>query len=172
MREYQIPFAGLKPGLHHFNFELDETFFEHFAESQIHTSRIFADLALDKKERLLVLNFDISGSFETECDRCGQLFNLPIHGNYSMYVKIGDAREEDRDNEEVIWLGEHASMVDITEMLYEFVHLSIPMHRVHPDRPDGTPGCDPAILERLSKKEDNKNDTDPRWNILSKLHKN
>ncbi len=171
LREYQIPFVGLKPGVHHFNFELDDLFFGHFPESQVQQGKIFVDLALDKKERLIVLNFDISGSIVTDCDRCGQLFDLPIHGNYTLYVKIGDKREEDVDSEEVIWIPESASVLDIAEPMYEFIHLSVPMGKVHPDTRDGVPGCDPEIL-KLLKKDDDGEDSDPRWDILKNLNIN
>ena len=90
LRAYQIPFVGLKFGEHHFNFVLESSFFSHFEESLVKEGQVFVDLTFDKKERLFVLNFDISGSIKSECDRCGQPFDLPIHGNYTIYVKGGD----------------------------------------------------------------------------------
>lgn len=171
LREYQIPHVGLKEEIHHFNFEIGAEFFSHFEGRQVHESKIFVDLEFDKKDRLFVLNFDISGSIETECDRCGQNFNLPIHGNYTLYVKVGDQREEDADNEEVIWISEGESMLDVSEIIYEFIHLSIPLRVTHPDKPDGTPGCDPEILKLLGTKEEENNDAiDPRWDILNNLN--
>jgi uncharacterized metal-binding protein YceD (DUF177 family) len=172
LREYQIPHAGLKDGVHHFNYEIGPGFFTHFEGSQISEARIFIDLAFDKKDRLFVLNFDISGSIRTECDRCGQPFDLPVHGNHTIYVKVGDAREEDVDSEEVVWISEGEAILDVSGMIYEFIHLSIPMHITHPDRPDGSPGCDPEILKLLSSPDGDQSGTDPRWNLLDKLNKN
>ncbi|MEZ5014817.1 MAG: DUF177 domain-containing protein [Chitinophagales bacterium] len=174
LRAYQIPFVGLKLGLHHFNYALDGSFFSHFEGSEVEEGQVFADLAFDKKERLFVLNFDISGTVLTVCDRCGQDFDLPIHGNFTVYVKIGDKREEDRDSEEVIWIPESESILDISEMLYEFTHLSLPMLRVHPDRPDGKPGCDPEITRLLENETDEteQENPDPRWDILNNLNEN
>ena len=174
LREYQIPFVGLKPGVHHFNYELDDVFFGHFPESQVQRGKVFVDLALDKKERLFVLNFDISGSVASDCDRCGQPFDLPIHGNYTLYVKVGDKREEDKDNEEVLWIPESESILDISGPMYEFIHLSLPMVKVHPDTREGLPGCDPEILKLLnsSEEEEKKEEHDPRWDILNDLNIN
>jgi uncharacterized metal-binding protein YceD (DUF177 family) len=168
LREYSIPFSGLKAGIHHFNYELDETFFSHFENSLVSESRIFADLAFEKKERLFILNFDISGSMKTECDRCGLEFNMPLHGNHTLYVKLGDMRKEDENNEEVLWLPENEVAINIAEHLYEFIHLSIPMHKTHPDKPDGISGCDPEITKHIGEHHD-ENTTDPRWEILKKL---
>lgn len=172
LREYQIPFVGLKLGVHHFNFVLEEDFFRHFENSLVKQGQVFVDLEFDKKDRLIVLNFDVSGSIVTECDRCGQQFNLPIHGNHTMYVKIGDRREEDVDNEEVVWIGEGESVLDLSEMIYEFVHLSLPIRKTHPDTKEGLPGCDPEILKFLASEEQLKHDKDPRWDILNNLNSN
>ncbi|MBC8047802.1 MAG: DUF177 domain-containing protein [Fimbriimonadaceae bacterium] len=171
LREYIIPFLGLKNGVHHFNYEIDTTFFTHFEASLVHESKLFADVTLDKKERLFILNFDISGTIKAECDRCGQEFDMPIHGNHSIFVKIGDKREEDENNEEVIWIDEVESSLNIAEMLYEFIHLSIPIKKNHLDNPDGTAGCDPEILKHIGEHQE-ANNIDPRWEILNKLNKN
>lgn len=177
LREYQIPFVGMKLGLHHFNFELEETFFSHFEGSEVSKGKVFIDLEFDKKERLFVLKFDVSGSITTECDRCGQEFDLPIHGNHTLYVKLGDKREEDVDNEEVIWIPESKSVLDLAEIIYEFVHLTLPIQRTHPDLRDGKPGCDPEILKLLASEdevagEDDNSNKDPRWDILNNLNTN
>jgi uncharacterized metal-binding protein YceD (DUF177 family) len=177
LREYQIPFVGMKLGLHHFNFELEDTFFSHFEGSEISQGKVFIDLEFDKKERLFVLNFDVSGSVLSECDRCGQAFDLPIHGNHTLYVKLGDKREEDVDNEEVIWIPESDSVLELAEVIYEFVHLSLPIKRTHPDLKDGSPGCDPEILKLLGTEPDETNENindnkDPRWDILNNLNTN
>ncbi len=172
LRAYQIPFVGLKLGEHHFNFVLESSFFSHFEESLVNEGQVFVDLTFDKKERLFVLNFDISGSIKSECDRCGQPFDLPIHGNYTIYVKVGDEREEDKDNEDVVWISEGDSMVDVAEMIYEFVHLSLPIKKTHPDLKNGEPGCDPEIIKLLGIAEAEKKDIDPRWDILKNLSKN
>jgi len=161
----------MKLGVHHFNFELEESFFSHFESSLVKESKIFVDLEFDKKDRLFVLNFDISGSIMTDCDRCGQQFDLPIHGNYILYVKHGDKREEDADNEDVIWIPDNESMVELSETIYEFVHLSLPIKKTHPDLPNGDMGCDQEILKLLGIMDENQN-KDPRWDILNNLNTN
>lgn len=176
LREYQIPFVGMKLGLHHFNFELEEQFFSHFEGSEVSKGKVFIDLEFDKKERLFVLKFDVSGTISTDCDRCGQPFDMPIHGNHILYVKLGDKREEDVDNEEVIWIPESESVLDLAEIIYEFVHLSLPIKRLHPDLRNGEPGCVPEILKLLGSMPDetdnNNENNDPRWDILNNLNTN
>ncbi|MBC8173524.1 MAG: DUF177 domain-containing protein [Chitinophagales bacterium] len=175
LREYQIPFIGLKNEVNHFNYEIDKKFFSHFDDSLVQDCRIFVDLSLDKKDRLFILNFDISGTMRSECDRCGEDFDLALHGNHTIYVKLGDLREEDENNEEVVWIPDSEAFIDVKEMIYEFVHLSIPIKKTHPDRPDGTTECDPEILKYIITPDTGQEaeiQPDPRWDILNKLNKN
>lgn len=164
----------MKLGVHHFNFELDESFFSHFESSLIKQSKVFIDLEFDKKDRLFVLNFDVSGTVLSDCDRCGQPFDFPIHGNYTLYIKLGSQREEDVDNEDVMWVADNESVVDLAETIYEFVHLSLPIKKAHPFLPDGKPSCDPEIVKLLGNEEagNEQQDNDPRWDILNNLNTN
>ncbi|MBK7108703.1 MAG: DUF177 domain-containing protein [Bacteroidetes bacterium] len=172
LREYRIPFIGLKNGLHHFNYEVDDSFFSHFPASQISEAKIFVDLRFDKKDRLFILNFDISGSVKSVCDLCGQDFILPIHGTHTQYIKMGEEPVEITiGNEDVVWISEGESILDVSELLYEFIHLSLPMQKIHPDKPDGNPGCDPEILKLLQNSKAEADHTDPRWAALKHIQK-
>jgi uncharacterized metal-binding protein YceD (DUF177 family) len=169
-REYKIPFVGLKEGLHHFNFTLDEAFFNQFPDSLIKNCRLFADISFEKKSRLFILSFDFSGVVATSCDRCGEDFDLPLHGLHTLYVKLTEPEGNEEEDIDVVWLDEHASEVDLNPWLYEYAHLSIPFSKVHPDLPDGSPGCDPAILALLGNQKDDTETTDPRWDKLKNLN--
>lgn len=172
MREYRIPFIGLKKDVHHFNFKVDDAFFEHYPDSLIKHGKIFCDIDFDKRDRLFILNFDISGSITTDCDVCGQQFQLPIHGNHTQYIKIGSVPEETSlSDEDVIWIPESESILDLSDMLYEFIHLSLPIRHVHPIKSDGTSGCDPEILKLLNSTKQEQDNPDPRWAVLKNIHK-
>jgi uncharacterized metal-binding protein YceD (DUF177 family) len=45
-------------------------------------------------------------------------------------------------------------VLDISGWLYEFVMLSIPLQRVHPDKENGEPGCNPEIIKLLNQLSD------------------
>ena len=45
---FVIPFVGLKPGEHHFEFILEETFFKEFDHSEVDNGRFVVDVLLDK----------------------------------------------------------------------------------------------------------------------------
>ncbi|MBK8882594.1 MAG: DUF177 domain-containing protein [Bacteroidales bacterium] len=60
--------------------------------------------------------------------------------------------------------------LDLTQHFYEYIHLALPIKRVHPDDENGNSTCDPLMLDKLKElivEEDN--DNDPRWDELRKL---
>jgi len=44
---YRIPFVSLKNGIHNYEFEADETFFQHFEESLIEKAEISYSVELE-----------------------------------------------------------------------------------------------------------------------------
>ncbi len=172
MREYKIPFVGLKNGLHHYNYEITDIFFAVYKDSLVKKGNVFVDIAFDKKDRLFKLEFDISGRVECECDRCGETFMLPIHEQYIVFVKTGNAEEVDVDEDDIIWIKETDSMLDVSKLIYDFINLSIPIMKIHPDKKNGEPGCPPEILMMLGIKKNQEELKDPRWDQLNKLNKN
>jgi hypothetical protein len=66
LREYTIPFVGLKNGVHHYNYELDDQFFSRFEDSIVRKCHLFIDLSFDKKReyRLRVGQSKIPYGFE------------------------------------------------------------------------------------------------------------
>jgi uncharacterized metal-binding protein YceD (DUF177 family) len=166
LEQYIIPFGGLKPGEHPFNFEIDKKFFDRFEYSQVRNGHVFADLVLDKQETMLVFSFSLHGEVEVPCDRCNEPLTLQIKGNEELIVKFGaDYHEED---ELVQIIPEGTKRFDVSPFLYEYIHLLIPARRVHPDDGEGNPTCNPEILNRMESQEGSA-ETDPRWDVLKKL---
>jgi uncharacterized metal-binding protein YceD (DUF177 family) len=78
--------------------------------------------------------------------------------------------EKEDEEEDVMWISENDVNVDMSDWLYEFIHLSVPLRKVHPDLTDGNPGCDPKVISKL-KAEQSKPESDPRWDKLKSLDK-
>ena len=53
IKEFLIPFVGLKIGKHFFDFEINSSFFDAFEYSPIQNGVLNAKLELDKKETML-----------------------------------------------------------------------------------------------------------------------
>ena len=90
MREFEIPYVGLKVGVHNFDYEIDRKFFDHFEDSPIHDCAVKVKLEFEKKETFFILKFFIDGNVNVECDRCLVPFNKSIFGDYTSYVKFSE----------------------------------------------------------------------------------
>ncbi|PWE00502.1 YceD family protein [Marinilabilia rubra] len=178
-KDYDIAFKGLKDGEHLFEFKLGNTFFELFEQPQVETGDLLATVKLIKSSRMMEFQFQIEGEVGTTCDRCLSNVDVPIDYEGTIYVNFGD--EYDEPTEEIVVLPHEAHTFNVAEFMYEFIVVSVPIRHVHPDNEDGTPGCDPEMLEKLneymvdedsfpdSEEETEDEPIDPRWDELKKL---
>ena len=169
LKEYLLSFADLKIGEHCFDFHADSAFFENFPESEITQADVKIALVLDKQESMLVLYFDIEGVVTVVCDRCLDEFRFPVETEEKLIVKFGKDYEELSDDMIVLPLKSHS--IDLQQHIYEYIMLTLPMQRIHPDLPDGSAGCNSTMLERLNTVE-NTSQADPRWDALRDLVNN
>ena len=167
--QFIIPVTGLKPGSHQFDFEIDDSFFENFEYSEIRNGGIHLHLVIEKEENLLVFHFDFKGQVRVPCDRCYDLFDLPIEGKERLILKFGSDFHEESEEVQVVPIGENH--FDISPFIYEFIHLSLPVRRVHPENEFGENICDAEIIRRLEDLSSSSG-PDPRWEALAQLKKN
>jgi len=166
LEQYNIPFTGLKPGTHTFEFLVDGKFFEQFEHTGITAGEVFVGVTMEKEERLFDLHFTLQGRVMVPCDRCNENVGVEIDGTERLLVKLGDRYFE--ESEQVQIIPESAHKIELAPFIYEFVYLLIPARRVHPEDENGVSRCDPAVLKKL--KELNEQHTvDPRWEVLAKL---
>ena len=174
LNEFLIPFAGLKLGKHQFEYQINKAFFDSFDYDEFESSDIKVNVVLEKKSTMLELNFKHKGTVHVPCDLTNEMFDLPIKGKVRLVVQFGDAYNDDNDELLILPHGEH--QIDISQVIYEMIALSIPLRRVHPGIKDGT--LNTEALQKLNelrveenKAEKSKEDEniDPRWDELKKL---
>jgi uncharacterized metal-binding protein YceD (DUF177 family) len=164
--QFIIPVTGLKPGSHPFDFEIDDSFFEHFEYSEIQSGLIRLHLVIEKEDNLLVFHFDFNGHVRVPCDRCYEPFDLPVEGKERLILKFGSDFHEESEEIQVVPIGENH--FDISPFIYEYIHLILPVRRVHPENESGESTCDPGIISRLEDLSSSSG-PDPRWEVLSRL---
>lgn len=172
LKEFTIPFVGLKLGKHHFEYKIEKSFFEYFEYEEFNDVNVAVNLVMDKKATLLELTFKISGFVNVNCDVTNEAYNQPIENEFDLVVKFGD---EYNDEEPDILIVTHGTYeINIQQYIYELIILSVPIKRVHPGIEDGT--LDSDILEKLEElspklkeEKETEEESDPRWNTLKKL---
>lgn len=172
LKDFDIPFKGLKEGKHDFEYQIDNTFFEHFDYEEFNGSNIKLDLLFNKKSTLMELHFEVSGTVNINCDLTNEPFDQEITSEYDLVVKFGDDYNDELEDILIIPHGEH--QINIQQYVYEMIILSVPAKRVHPGVKDGS--LKSEILDRLEdyqidsdKNETNTEEIDPRWNKLKNL---
>lgn len=176
LREFEIPYVGLRVGVHKFDFEIDAKFFEHFEDSPIRDCKVHVKLEFDKKETFFVLNFFIDGVVKTECDRCLEPFNKNIFGDFTCYIKFSEDAPQLADEDEVIFISRDESIIDTAQLVYEYINLCLPVRRLGCEKPGEEPQCNKEVLKHIAGAESNapkssEGDVDPRWAALKKLKK-
>jgi uncharacterized protein len=177
LKTFTVKFASFADGEHNFDYQVDNKFLKHFEASLVQEANIEVNLSLLKYLNSLEFNFKISGTVLVPCDVCIKEFHLPIKGNETITVKIVSEIPDETDEYNIVYIGESSSSINIAEMLYELIMLSIPMKKVHPHDEDGHPTCDPEVLKFLLQEEDyseeeesDENDSiNPIWGELKNL---
>jgi uncharacterized metal-binding protein YceD (DUF177 family) len=172
-REFEIPFVGLKPGIHEYEYNISEKFFEGYQEQDFKNCVAHIKLSLDKKNGFMLLKFEIGGSVEVNCDRCGNDLPIDLWDEFNIVVKLVEdpdlmnSQEEDPD---VYYISRGESHLHLADWIYEFVNLSIPMQKMCKLEDIGGPHCNKEVLEMLKRMdEENQREGNPIWKGLEKF---
>jgi uncharacterized metal-binding protein YceD (DUF177 family) len=173
-REYEIAFVGLKPGIHEFDYQVDDTFFEEFQEQDFKNCEANVKLLLDKSSgSFMILKFEIGGSLQVICDRCSNNLPLQLFEEFVLTVKMVEEPEvmnEQEEDPDVYYISKGESHLDVKNWIYEFINLSIPMQKTcEYENMDG-PYCNETARALLnSMRAEAKEQENPIWNDLKKF---
>jgi uncharacterized metal-binding protein YceD (DUF177 family) len=162
-----IRFSGLKPGVYNYGFTLTDEFFEAWKNEEIVGGKVEIAAEMERLERMLMIKFSLQGSITVPCDRCLAPLTLPIEGTEQLCVRFSDT--ETTDDEDVAVLPEDAFEIDLSQWLYEYVAVRIPMQHSHSEGE-----CDPEMTRYIDSDDEQDerpadNEPDPRWDALRAL---
>ena len=103
--EYDIAFVGLKPGIHEFNYQVDDQFFAGFnstdhKETDFNNCYASVRLTLQKSTSFMMLKFEVGGSVNAICDRCGNTLPIDLWDEFKLVIKQVENPEEMNQSEE------------------------------------------------------------------------
>ncbi|MDC6385362.1 DUF177 domain-containing protein [Flagellimonas taeanensis] len=170
LKEFNIPFSGLKLGKHEFVYEIENAFFESFDYQEFNGASIQVKAILEKMSTMMELKIKAKGTVNVDCDLTGEPYDQPISSDLHLVVKFGEEYNDEDDEILIIPHGEY--QINVAQYIYEMLVLAVPQKRVHPGIVDGTLKSD--ILEKLEElqpkeKKEPTDKTDPRWDDLKKL---
>lgn len=153
--QFIIPFVGLKQGKHEFNFDITDAFFETFEYSIIQQGEVHVDFTLDKKETMMVGEFQLDGIVKTSCGRCNDTMDVPIEGSFRLIYKFGTEEEED---ETIVTVYPEEFEIDVRHSLLEFMTVLLPSRTVHEEGE-----CNQEMLDYLEEYMVNSMDEDEEY---------
>ncbi|MCF0061875.1 DUF177 domain-containing protein [Dyadobacter chenwenxiniae] len=177
LSKYNIDIYGLEDKQYAYEMESGDAFFQELDQDLIEFGHFKSHVVLKKSATMIQLNFHTVGSVTLTCDRSLEPFEEPIDSNERIILKFGDHNEELTDEIEII--DRNTTRINVARYLFDFVALSLPFKKIHPDLRGEEEEIDPLdeadgilvysseIAESDEKEEDEK--IDPRWEALKKL---
>jgi uncharacterized metal-binding protein YceD (DUF177 family) len=170
---FEIEFGGLGEGVHEFEFHVDDSFFARFENSLVRHGDLDILVTLEKEPGMLLMDFTFSGAITTTCDRCLDDLVVPVEGYNELLVKLGDEEGQGEDSEvDMIHLPAREHVLDVSELLLDYISLQLPIRNVHPDDENGKSTCNSDVLREMEKHLSQDHPADPRWDVLKNINLN
>ncbi|MCU0409220.1 MAG: DUF177 domain-containing protein [Bacteroidales bacterium] len=164
----KLPVGGLKEGQHKFDFEIGDEFFEGFEESEIRQGSLVAVVEMEKRSTHADLTISIRGSVIVPCDRCLEMFSMPVDCENRLLVKFGKSIEG--ADPDIVSMSSDEHELELSQHFYDYINLALPIRRIHGAGNAGSGTCDPEMLKRLEELRTEEGEAnDPRWDDLKKL---
>ena len=129
-RQFDLDIYKLSNKKHYYEFDINDLFFESFEDSIIKKGKLHVNLTLDKSETMIIGDFRIAGAVELICDRSLDEFDFEINTEEQLIFKYGNEFAE--ISEEIILIPRETHKLDVSQYIYEFIGLSVPMKKLHP----------------------------------------
>lgn len=140
-----IPLNGLTASGLDFTWNAGKEFFETFGNSEIMDAGILVDCSVAKIAGKVMVDCSVSGSVTVQCDRCLEDLIMPVSIDIPLLVKFGDVEETPDEEREVIAVEATDTELDLGQIIYDYVCLSLPIQRIHPDG-----GCNPEVVKYMA----------------------
>lgn len=166
--EYNIAFKGLKEGNHVFNYHIGKSFFDSIEDSLVEEAEADVTITLEKRSTFMSLQLNLKGIVKLVCDRCLEFYDQPVTYHAKLFIKFSETGTDDTD--EIIWLHPDAYQINVAQLIYEYICLSIPLKHVHPVGRNKTSSCNPEMIKRLEAYTyPAEEKQDARWDQLKNL---
>ena len=143
---FDIPLETLKPGVHHFEYRLDDGFFAAFDTDLLRRGTFTAQVEIERVRSQYNLAVTFAGAAGVDCDRCLEAFSLPLTGEAELVIKYDAGNEDAREEDDVAYVPYGTDYYNVARLLFEAIGVSLPMSIVHED---ADLHCDPAMLKYL-----------------------
>ena len=165
-REFDIGWYGLAQGLHTFEYEVDDAKLEQLGLpliEDISAIKALIKLTFDKKSSFIQLKFEVEGVATVACDRCGDDFEMELWDDFDLIVRLvhevnsTEEQVSEEEDDDIVNIPRTEHVINVADWIHEFLILSIPIQKLHPNNEDGSSQCNQkalALLNNLAVTED------------------
>ncbi|MBM3419727.1 MAG: DUF177 domain-containing protein [Bacteroidetes bacterium] len=164
---YTIPLNGLKEGSYLYEFQVNGDFFRTYEESGIRECELDLVVKLEKVSVNYNLRFHLSGKITVTCDRCLGEYRQAVDSESRLVVKTGESFDD--SDPELLIIPAGMTDLNLSQFIYDYSHLALPIRKVHPDGPGGESKCDPDMLKRIAGASGGESGSGPEWDKLKEL---
>lgn len=150
--KYTIPLNGLAAGKNVYDWKAGKEFFESFDNAEILDAGLDVGVVVEKSGKYVGVDCRVEGQVTVECDRCLDELEMPVDVTIRLSVKYGSEESSEAGQEgerEVIFVAETDAELDMSQIIYDYVCLSLPMQRTHADG-----ACNPAAMKYFTSTEE------------------
>ena len=149
MNPFLIPLNDWAAGERRFSFQAGTEFFQMFENQEILDADVNVEVTVHKSgARKVEAVLCLQGEVTVPCDRCLEPLTLPVDANPSEVLTPSESEKE--------W--------DLSQAVYDYTCLSLPLHKVHPEGE-----CDPSTVRFLSREEQKNEEADIQNSPFSAL---
>lgn len=165
-----IPLQVLNNGAFDANWKIGKAFIDEQKVEDVQDAKLTVSVHFVKQLNVHTLSLKMKGTVSVPCDRCLEVFKLPIEMSQEFLVKTGSKDDEMSDTENVMVVAPDATELCLTPTIYEMILLALPLKKVHPNEKD----CNADVVSYLKHETEAKKEekTDPRWDSLKYMLKN
>ena len=154
---YVIPVNGLTPGRTEFEWSVGREFFEEFGNTEVTDADLSVKAVAEKSGSYVGIDCDVEGVLTVPCDRCLSDLKIHIAPHIRLSVKHEGAETAEDDGREIVSLALDDAFLDMSQIIYDYACLALPMHRVHKEGE-----CDSSVADHIgvAAKEETGSDAD------------
>ena len=143
--DFLMPLSGLAPGRTSFRWHMGKAFFGEFDNTDIQDADISVEAVVGKEGKDIYLDLRLDGSVKVICDRCLSDVELPVEAAPRFVLRFDPSAPEMEGDREVL-VAEDPSVIDLRQVAYDYVYMSLPIQRTHPEG-----ACDPDTVRFLGR---------------------
>ncbi|MBQ7576007.1 MAG: DUF177 domain-containing protein [Bacteroidales bacterium] len=141
-----IPVKGLPREGKTFNFAIDGEFFQAFGNTQIKDADCTVKAEAIRRGTIMRVLCRAAGFVVVECDRCLDDLALKVDMERELTVGFGSVDiDSEADEDDVVVVDENEGEVDVSQFVYDYICLGLPIMKVHPEGK-----CNPEMLKHLA----------------------